>query len=156
MVRNMVLNEFGHTLVAVTAIKYAPAAAGRRRPRRPRRPPRRRRGAGARRGGGEDAMTERLYLEDSYRREFEAEVLESADGWCALTRTFFPGGGSRRIAASSAPARDPDRHGRPRGRRGPALARGGARPRGGRGGERGARLALPPRARAPPRAPCTS
>jgi hypothetical protein len=27
VVRNMVLNEFGHTLVAVTAIKYAPPAA---------------------------------------------------------------------------------------------------------------------------------
>lgn len=41
-------------------------------------------------------MTERLYLEDSYRREFEAEVLGSADGWCALTRTvFFPGGGGQ-------------------------------------------------------------
>jgi Ser-tRNA(Ala) deacylase AlaX len=39
-------------------------------------------------------MTARLYLEDPYRREFDAEVLESAEGWCALSRTaFYPGGG---------------------------------------------------------------
>ncbi len=41
-------------------------------------------------------MTPRLYLEDSYRREFSAEVLESADGWCALSQTaFYPGGGGQ-------------------------------------------------------------
>jgi len=41
-------------------------------------------------------MNARLYLEDPYRREFDAEVLESSDGWCALSRTaFFPGGGGQ-------------------------------------------------------------
>ncbi|WNG39445.1 alanyl-tRNA editing protein [Archangium violaceum] len=41
-------------------------------------------------------MTVRLYLEDSYQREFHAEVLESADGWCVLSRTaFYPGGGGQ-------------------------------------------------------------
>lgn len=40
--------------------------------------------------------SDRLYLEDAYRREFDAEVLESADGWCALSRTaFYPGGGGQ-------------------------------------------------------------
>jgi misacylated tRNA(Ala) deacylase len=39
-------------------------------------------------------MTIRLYLEDAYQREFDAEVVASADGWSALSRTaFFPGGG---------------------------------------------------------------
>jgi misacylated tRNA(Ala) deacylase len=41
-------------------------------------------------------MTAKLYLEDPYRREFEAEVLESSGGWCALSRTvFYPGGGGQ-------------------------------------------------------------
>jgi misacylated tRNA(Ala) deacylase len=41
-------------------------------------------------------MTVRLYLDDPYRQEFDAEVLESADGWCALSRTaFHPGGGGQ-------------------------------------------------------------
>jgi misacylated tRNA(Ala) deacylase len=41
-------------------------------------------------------MTARLYLEDSYQREFNAEVLEYEDGWCALSRTvFYPGGGGQ-------------------------------------------------------------
>ncbi|HEY6099472.1 MAG TPA: alanyl-tRNA editing protein, partial [Anaeromyxobacter sp.] len=41
-------------------------------------------------------MTSRLYLEDPYRREFDAEVLESSDGWCTLSQTaFFPGGGGQ-------------------------------------------------------------
>jgi misacylated tRNA(Ala) deacylase len=41
-------------------------------------------------------MTARLYLEDPYRREFDAEVLESSDGWCTLSQTaFFPGGGGQ-------------------------------------------------------------
>ncbi len=41
-------------------------------------------------------MTVRLYLEDPYRREFDAEVLESADGWCRLSQTvFYPGGGGQ-------------------------------------------------------------
>lgn len=41
-------------------------------------------------------MTARLYLEDSYQREFNADVLESADGWCVLSRTaFYPGGGGQ-------------------------------------------------------------
>jgi misacylated tRNA(Ala) deacylase len=38
----------------------------------------------------------RLYLEDSYLREFSATVVASADGWCALTQTaFHPGGGGQ-------------------------------------------------------------
>ncbi len=41
-------------------------------------------------------MTIRLYLEDAYLREFDAEVLASADGWCALSRSaFYPGGGGQ-------------------------------------------------------------
>jgi misacylated tRNA(Ala) deacylase len=41
-------------------------------------------------------MTAKLYLEDPYRREFEADVLESSGGWCALSRTvFYPGGGGQ-------------------------------------------------------------
>jgi misacylated tRNA(Ala) deacylase len=41
-------------------------------------------------------MTIRLYLEDAYRREFDARVLASADGWCALSQTaFYPGGGGQ-------------------------------------------------------------
>ena len=97
VVRNMVLNEFGHTLVAVTAI-----STRRRRPRRPRHPPRppgrprlRRRPARARRGGGGDAMTERLDLEDS-RRSSKPRCWGAPTAWCALTRiVFFPGGGGQ-------------------------------------------------------------
>jgi misacylated tRNA(Ala) deacylase len=41
-------------------------------------------------------MTARLYLQDSYRQEFEAEVVESEGGWCTLSRTaFYPGGGGQ-------------------------------------------------------------
>lgn len=41
-------------------------------------------------------MDTRLYLEDPYLREFDAEVLECADGWCLLSRTaFYPGGGGQ-------------------------------------------------------------
>jgi misacylated tRNA(Ala) deacylase len=41
-------------------------------------------------------MTARLYLDDPYQREFGAEVLESSDGWCTLSRTaFHPGGGGQ-------------------------------------------------------------
>ncbi len=41
-------------------------------------------------------MTVKLYLEDPYQREFDAEVVESAGGWCALSRTvFYPGGGGQ-------------------------------------------------------------
>lgn len=41
-------------------------------------------------------MTIRLYLEDAYQREFDAEVLASTEGWCRLSRTaFFPGGGGQ-------------------------------------------------------------
>jgi misacylated tRNA(Ala) deacylase len=41
-------------------------------------------------------VTTRLYLDDPYRREFDAVVLESAGGWCALSRTLFhPGGGGQ-------------------------------------------------------------
>lgn len=41
-------------------------------------------------------MDTRLYLEDPYLREFDAEVLESAAGWCLLSRTaFYPGGGGQ-------------------------------------------------------------
>jgi misacylated tRNA(Ala) deacylase len=41
-------------------------------------------------------MTIRLYLEDAYRREFDASVLASADGWWALSHSaFYPGGGGQ-------------------------------------------------------------
>jgi len=41
-------------------------------------------------------MTERLYLEDAYCQEFEAEVTESVGGWLRLSRTaFHPGGGGQ-------------------------------------------------------------
>ncbi|HEY6105416.1 MAG TPA: alanyl-tRNA editing protein [Anaeromyxobacteraceae bacterium] len=41
-------------------------------------------------------MTVRLYLQDPYRREFDAQVLASSDGWCALSQTaFYPGGGGQ-------------------------------------------------------------
>jgi misacylated tRNA(Ala) deacylase len=41
-------------------------------------------------------MNAKLYLEDPYRREFDAAVLESVDGWCTLSRTaFYPGGGGQ-------------------------------------------------------------
>jgi misacylated tRNA(Ala) deacylase len=41
-------------------------------------------------------MTERLYLDDAYRRAFDAVVVGSAEGWCALSRTaFYPGGGGQ-------------------------------------------------------------
>jgi misacylated tRNA(Ala) deacylase len=41
-------------------------------------------------------MRVKLYLEDSYLREFHAEVVASADGWCALSQTaFYPGGGGQ-------------------------------------------------------------
>jgi misacylated tRNA(Ala) deacylase len=41
-------------------------------------------------------MTVKLYLDDPYRRDFDAEVIASADGWCAPTQTVFhPGGGGQ-------------------------------------------------------------
>src|SRR5205809_3143677 len=41
-------------------------------------------------------MTHELYLEDSYLREFDAEVQASTDGWCLFSRTaFHPGGGGQ-------------------------------------------------------------
>lgn len=41
-------------------------------------------------------MTRRLYLEDSYLREFETEVVAWTDGWCRLAATVFhPGGGGQ-------------------------------------------------------------
>jgi misacylated tRNA(Ala) deacylase len=41
-------------------------------------------------------MTIRLYLEDAYRREFDARVIASADGWWALSQSaFYPGGGGQ-------------------------------------------------------------
>jgi len=41
-------------------------------------------------------VTARLYLDDAYLREFDAEVAASDGGWCTLTRTaFFPGGGGQ-------------------------------------------------------------
>jgi misacylated tRNA(Ala) deacylase len=41
-------------------------------------------------------MTPRLYLDDPYLRDFDAQVEESADGWCALSSTaFYPGGGGQ-------------------------------------------------------------
>jgi Ser-tRNA(Ala) deacylase AlaX len=45
--------------------------------------------------GAADGVT-RLYLDDPYLREFDAEVTGSADGWCVLSRTaFHPGGGGQ-------------------------------------------------------------
>jgi misacylated tRNA(Ala) deacylase len=41
-------------------------------------------------------VTRRLYLEDSYRRDFDAAVVSCADGWCRLDATaFHPGGGGQ-------------------------------------------------------------
>jgi len=41
-------------------------------------------------------VADKLYLDDPYLREFEAEVLGSSDGWCTLSRTaFYPGGGGQ-------------------------------------------------------------
>jgi misacylated tRNA(Ala) deacylase len=41
-------------------------------------------------------MSAKLYLEDPYRYEFDAAVLESSDGWCTLSQTvFYPGGGGQ-------------------------------------------------------------
>jgi len=41
-------------------------------------------------------MAIRIYLDESYLREFDAEVTGNADGWCALSRTaFHPGGGGQ-------------------------------------------------------------
>ena len=41
-------------------------------------------------------MTTRLYLDDPYLREFDAAVLATRVGWCALTRSaFYPGGGGQ-------------------------------------------------------------
>ncbi len=41
-------------------------------------------------------MVELLYLDDSYLKEFEAEVLEASDNWIVLDRTaFYPGGGGQ-------------------------------------------------------------
>ena len=40
--------------------------------------------------------TERLYWQDSYRREFAATVIAIDAGWCALSATaFYPGGGGQ-------------------------------------------------------------
>lgn len=41
-------------------------------------------------------MTDKLYLEDPYRRSCEAEVLSIEDDWLLLSRTiFYPGGGGQ-------------------------------------------------------------
>jgi misacylated tRNA(Ala) deacylase len=41
-------------------------------------------------------MDGRLFLEDPYRRDFDAQVTDSADGWCTLSQTsFYPGGGGQ-------------------------------------------------------------
>ena len=53
--------------------------------------------------GGQDAKRAfvsnagvRLYLDDPYLREFDAEVTETAEDWCALSQTaFHPGGGGQ-------------------------------------------------------------
>jgi misacylated tRNA(Ala) deacylase len=38
----------------------------------------------------------RLYLDDPYLREFDAEVVDSVDGWWTLSATaFYPGGGGQ-------------------------------------------------------------
>jgi len=39
---------------------------------------------------------DRLYLTDAYIREFDAAVVDSNHGWCALSQTaFYPGGGGQ-------------------------------------------------------------
>ncbi len=41
-------------------------------------------------------MTEKLYHQDAYLREFEAAVTKLSEGWVALDRTaFYPGGGGQ-------------------------------------------------------------
>jgi misacylated tRNA(Ala) deacylase len=41
-------------------------------------------------------VTRRLYLDDSYLREFDSEVVACRDGWCRLAATaFHPGGGGQ-------------------------------------------------------------
>ena len=41
-------------------------------------------------------VTERIYLDDPYQREFDARVVASVDEWCALSRSaFYPGGGGQ-------------------------------------------------------------
>lgn len=41
-------------------------------------------------------MTRRRYLEDSYLRELDTEVVACRDGWCRLAETLFhPGGGGQ-------------------------------------------------------------
>jgi misacylated tRNA(Ala) deacylase len=41
-------------------------------------------------------MTRRLYLDDSYLREFDTAVVACGDGWCRLAATaFHPGGGGQ-------------------------------------------------------------
>jgi misacylated tRNA(Ala) deacylase len=41
-------------------------------------------------------MTSRLYLDQAYQREFDAEVLACSDGWFTLSQTaFHPGGGGQ-------------------------------------------------------------
>ena len=41
-------------------------------------------------------MVELLYLDDSYLKEFEAEVLKASENWIVLDRTaFYPGGGGQ-------------------------------------------------------------
>jgi misacylated tRNA(Ala) deacylase len=43
-----------------------------------------------------EQVTEKLYLEDPYAREFDADVIESSEGWCTLSQTLFhPGGGGQ-------------------------------------------------------------
>jgi misacylated tRNA(Ala) deacylase len=46
--------------------------------------------------GNAARRTTRLYLDDPYLREFDAEVTGSAEAWCALSQTaFHPGGGGQ-------------------------------------------------------------
>ena len=53
--------------------------------------------------------TTRLYLDDPYLREFDAEVTGSAAGWCALSQTaFHPGGGGQPHDRGRLAARDSD------------------------------------------------
>jgi misacylated tRNA(Ala) deacylase len=41
-------------------------------------------------------VTERLYLDDAYQREFDADVVARDGAWCRLSRTlFYPGGGGQ-------------------------------------------------------------
>jgi len=50
---------------------------------------------------------ERIFLEDSYVREFEALVTERPDGWSVLSRTAFHPGGAPTGSCCRRPSAEP-------------------------------------------------